>query len=184
MWRTPGQRPSSVHPHIRGVFFFCSMKCPPVIGPSPHTWGFLRRIADFRDNRRSIPTYVGFSDRAFDDGNCNDGPSPHTWGFLDKNKLQTVESRSIPTYVGFSRFPVQRARRRTVHPHIRGVFEFSPASSYHVNGPSPHTWGFLFGRVLVICQRRSIPTYVGFSVVINTAPCSASGPSPHTWGFR
>ena len=91
-------------------------------GPSPHTWGLLRRAGPVHHHRRSIPTYVGFtSAQGYMNGiapvhphirgvyiivrcrvlfKC--GPSPHTWG------LRTWQTISMLL--------------RTVHPHIRGVY--------------------------------------------------------------
>ena len=37
--RSPGGSPSSVHPHIRGVYALALDHTPDTTGPSPHTWG-------------------------------------------------------------------------------------------------------------------------------------------------
>ena len=73
------------------------------------------------------------------------GPSPHTWGLRP------------PGAASWS--------CTAVHPHIRGVYaRFSEPVCFAV-GPSPHTWGLLNGMAHKRFQRRSIPTYVGFTLI-------------------
>ena len=100
--RSPGGSPSSVHPHIRGVY------------------GSYQHIQPAQV--RSIPTYVGFTHRPPGGGvrtavhphirgvycgrvkasgeSC--GPSPHTWGLRVPDYRFPRIRRSIPTYVGFT----------------------------------------------------------------------------------
>ena len=53
---------TAVHPHIRGVYCGRVKASGESCGPSPHTWGL--RVPDYRSPRmrRSIPTYVGFTE--------------------------------------------------------------------------------------------------------------------------
>ena len=112
----------SVHPHIRGAYSCC----PPVVwvfpGSSPHTWGILKRLQQFREHRRFIPTYVGHTSPIlhcsphttvhphirgaygliYSGHKPSHGSSPHTWGILWPNSTQ-------PRY-------------QAVHPHIRGAY--------------------------------------------------------------
>ena len=95
--------------------------------------------------------------------------------------------------------------RLPVHPHIRGVYFWVRPSFSRRAGPSPHTWGLrllqtdraeqravhphirgVYGRVCADLQEfpRSIPTYVGFTVVVEPAARTSTGPSPHTWGLQ
>ena len=182
--RSPGGSPSSVHPHIRGVYDLI--------------YQLLHVL------QRSIPTYVGFTAGEVVTDIYFDGPSPHTWGLRSHQAffsyffpvhphirgvygsyqhIQPAQVRSIPTYVGFSSAMASKSGRVTVHPHIRGVF------------------GQQVGNRVFVA--RSIPTYVGFSK-FQSGACwympvhphirgvfavcfmpqrSEGGPSPHTWGF-
>ena len=112
--------------------------------------------------------------------------------------------RSIPTYVGFTTAGWTCPPPPTVHPHIRGVYDWSKIARRISIGPSPHTWGLRPPPHLHDPGGRSIPTYVGFTknlevalMIISvhphirgvyTAAAVASnvlaGPSPHTWGLR
>ena len=113
---------TTVHPHIRGVYYSRGTAAVARNGPSPHTWGLLLGQAQFLAAGRSIPTYVGFTasppmwpatkpvhphirgvyDRATPAVRMMDGPSPHTWGLQLGCPRAVVWLRSIPTYVGFT----------------------------------------------------------------------------------
>ena len=69
------------------------------------------------------------------------GSSPHTWGILDSVTKEYDSTRFIPTYVGHTLRKCSSALRSSVHPHIRGAYEF--ATPCYVG------------------QLRFIPTYVG-----------------------
>ena len=56
--------------------------------------------------------------------------------------------------------------RLPVHPHIRGVYWSKIARRISIFGPSPHTWGLLSETNLLLVQNRSIPTYVGFTLLV------------------
>ena len=136
-----------------------------LLGPSPHTWGLHLVLSLDLSLLRSIPTYVGFTNRAgasctqgsvhphirgvyyggLDLSTTTDGPSPHTWGLrLVEDRPEDLH-RSIPTYVGFTTSPSSTRPGRTVHPHIRGVYTAAAVASYVLAGPSPHTWGLRKG---------------------------------------
>ena len=154
---------TTVHPHIRGVYYSRGTAAVARNGPSPHTWGLLLGQAQFLAAGRSIPTYVGFTasppmwpatkpvhphirgvyDRATPAVRMMDGPSPHTWGLQLGCPRAVVWLRSIPTYVGFTARPTVGSSAST--------------------GPSPHTWGLLQARLQAQLRDRSIPTYVGFT---------------------
>ena len=92
------------------------------------------------------------------------GPSPHTWGLRHPRRCKRGHCRSIPTYVGFTLRSNGRQHRESVHPHIRGVYAIC-FTRYHIEvGPSPHTWGLLPRGGAWGPGRRSIPTYVGFTI--------------------
>ena len=110
----------TVHPHIRGAYFFLVLGFRRCFGSSPHTWG-IRYDLVFRGRwLRFIPTYVGHTPRS-----CSLWSPitvhPHIRGAYG------VAERVQPT--------------QSVHPHIRGAYAFKALAIYHVDGSSPHTWG-------------------------------------------
>ena len=112
------------------------------------------------------------------------GSSPRAWGLPLSNAEICCDCRSIPTYVGFT-FPLSLWDPLTpVHPHIRGVYYSRGTAAVARNGPSPHTWGLRRRSTDGEKIHRSIPTYVGFTVVSARTFRSFPGPSPHTWGLR
>ena len=94
------------------------------------------------------------------------GSSPRAWGLPLSNAEICCDCRSIPTYVGFTRCWLQSKRAQPVHPHIRGVYWSKIARRISIFGPSPHTWGLLSETNLLLVQNRSIPTYVGFTLLV------------------
>ena len=75
-------------------------------------------------------------------------------------------------------------RPNTVHPHIRGAYIGSFASSSSVHGSSPHTWGIPDETYYDIEGDRFIPTYVGHTAAVLASSGVMFGSSPHTWGIR
>ena len=132
----------TVHPHIRGAYEVLTMKKTNEFGSSPHTWGILKRLQQFREHRRFIPTYVGHTDpesrgeyqravhphiRGAYGGQliriCHFfGSSPHTWGIRSGQGSGVRLPRFIPTYVGHTEIFCTRSRLPAVHPHIRGAY--------------------------------------------------------------
>ena len=121
---TPGPTRSpvshTVHPHIRGAYWYTSASFSASTGSSPHTWG-IRRICPFAASRlRFIPTYVGHTGSgtpalsryavhphirgAYALGTTGVlgkiGSSPHTWGIRSYSLAASAVMRFIPTYVG------------------------------------------------------------------------------------
>ncbi len=130
----------TVHPHIRGAYFFLVLGFRRCFGSSPHTWG-IRYDLVFRGRwLRFIPTYVGHTPRS-----CSLWSPitvhPHIRGAYG------VAERVQPT--------------QSVHPHIRGAYAFKALAIYHVDGSSPHTWGILPCAMGGRSGTRFIPTYVG-----------------------
>ncbi len=130
------------------------------------------------------------------------GSSPHTWGTPARCSHWYRRRRFIPTHVGNTVERSQELAGQPVHPHTRGEHCTSPLWSTFLTGSSPHTWGTLLVKVLLLGVGRFIPTHVG-----NTAghgithsmkavhphtrgehqsrPPSlwmSGGSSPHTWG--
>lgn len=92
----------SVHPHVRGVYACTAAPSSITPGPSPRMWGLRTPLFRLGRQQRSIPTCVGFMDSGSDIIEPGAGPSPRAWGLLH------LKTMSRP--------------RRTVHPHVRGVY--------------------------------------------------------------
>ena len=141
--RSPGGSPSSVHPHIRGVYdliyqllHVLQRSIPTYVGftagevvtdiyfdgPSPHTWGLRSHQAFFSYFFPVHPHIRGVFEIPIRSLLVYAGPSPHTWGFRCMFHAPALGRRSIPTYVGFSSVSPPQQNRHPVHPHIRGVF--------------------------------------------------------------
>ena len=109
--------------------------------------------------------------------------SPHTWGIPNDNARNQSTGRFIPTYVGHTWADLLKFMSRTVHPHIRGAYDFPALPKF--------------------MRHRFIPTYVGHTTEppYSRASCPVhphirgaynirepadeigAGSSPHTWGI-
>jgi len=102
----------------------------------------------------------------------------------------------------------RRSRRRTTecsdHPHTRGENERCHLRARRAVGPSPHAWGEPHHRRRFPVKKRTIPTRVGRTTMVQDPRAlhtdhphtrgenpmatviagSAFGPSPHAWGER
>ena len=183
---TPGPTRSpvshTVHPHIRGAYWYTSASFSASTGSSPHTWGIPVGGRSAQSAARFIPTYVGHTKRKGlyeADGTVHphirgaysmiltisasiSGSSPHTWGIR--------AGGTIPRPSG---------------------------------GSSPHTWGIHSIWQIAAGPIWFIPTYVGHTFLpalhfpgsavhphIRGAYTSSErndpatrGSSPHTWGI-
>ena len=132
---------TSVHPHTYGVYKSVLVSEVSLIGPSPCAWGLLCQHSGHDQERRSIPTYVGFTsstpgpsgtpsvhphvrevyvmDNVYLDTYY--GPSPRAWGLHSQGLSGDPVPRSIPTYVGF--------------------ISCSARKSFCSCGSSPRAWG-------------------------------------------
>ena len=61
--RVPVRGRSSVHPHVRGVYFCPASDATSAPGSSPRAWGILKRVFFFIILYRFIPTCVGYTVR-------------------------------------------------------------------------------------------------------------------------
>ena len=171
---TPGPSSSScsptVHPHIRGAYYVCSVCNSICSGSSPHTWGIRPQPRQPHLHPRFIPTYVGHTAPvppcpsfsavhphirgAYSLGALLTtrfpGSSPHTWG--------------IPGSITWSQ------QWRPVHPHIRGAYLSSRITVALRLGSSPHTWGIPKRHSRGGCRLRFIPTYVGHTPRVSAIP--------------
>ena len=117
-----GMMTLTVHPHVRGVYWFDGSASYYEYGPSPRAWGLQDENGSECVCIRSIPTCVGFTRPEVTvillasvhphvrgvyfhavSAACFDfGPSPRAWGL----------PKPLPVL----------SRCCTVHPHVRGVY--------------------------------------------------------------
>ena len=131
------------------------------------------------------------------------GSSPRVWGILVERFDNGLGFRFIPTRVGntliFPLLPIPTA----VHPHACGEYQPATDDIASEHGSSPRVWGIPDTPVIVIMQRRFIPTRVGntaFSVPskrlapVHPHACgeynpgmdpsiTRDGSSPRVWGI-
>ena len=152
-------------------------------GSSPHAWGLPHLLTSAAAKNRFIPTCVGFTPPECPCSSCDTvhphmrgvyiiltrdmlstiGSSPHAWGLPDRVLRVVAFCRFIPTCVGFTAKQTLGPPRKTVHPHMRGVY-LSGSLKYHsLTGSSPHAWGLLREDSGTIDRVRFIPTCVGFT---------------------
>lgn len=110
------------------------------LSSSPHTWGIRGRILSIvflPVHPHLCWAYPSLHLAAI----SQNGSSPHTWGIQPPGAHFVRRDRFIPTYVGHTRIKNLLISPRTVHPHIRGAYSYSPLCSTSAPGSSPHTWG-------------------------------------------
>ena len=91
------------------------------------------------------------------------------------------EARFIPTYVGHTTRLSHREISGSVHPHLRGAYQFPrPVPVPHI-GSSPHTWGIHAAGRVGSRPARFIPTYVGHTGLGELSPGPAAV-HPHIRG--
>ena len=90
------------------------------------------------------------------------GSSPRAWGLYGHRLPPLLQARFIPTCVGFIGYHYGHHARKTVHPHVRGVYAVSLPMSLLTRGSSPRAWGLLLSRIDRGFHHRFIPTCVGF----------------------
>ena len=112
----------TVHPHMRGVYWSAAQCRGIPIGSSPHAWGLPKTIVYKSQNKRFIPTCVGFTAhgsriekflqvhphmrgvyvRRHAVNQLDIGSSPHAWGLRQFLSVPSAPLRFIPTCVGFT----------------------------------------------------------------------------------
>ena len=124
---TPGPSSSScsptVHPHIRGAYYVCSVCNSICSGSSPHTWGIPSRCSSRTPLLAVHPHIRGAYGPNHGNPTSTPGSSPHTWGILHQYPLVRHFQRFIPTYVGHTRWGRCSPLVFPVHPHTRGAYQ-------------------------------------------------------------
>ena len=194
---------TTVHPHMRGDYSFEKAAMKAVTGSPPHAWGLYRHATLGGPSPRFTPTCVGTMSNWASRAPSHCGSPPHAWGLSANGRTPGSMRRFTPTCVGtIHRCPVA-ARRKTVHPHMRGDYNFHGRLVRRGAGSPPHAWGLL---VFAECDARGYrftPTCVGTihsrrrtktsaSVhphmrgdyePIPAGMAAANGSPPHAWGL-
>ncbi len=118
--------------------------------------------------------------------------------------LKVDDEGIIPAYGGNtdSQFPANRVHRD--HPYLRGEYVCDTTTTDDAKGSSPPTWGILAIQLLLVCDLRIIPTYVGNTIKMKALSVhgkdhphlrgeyhqskpiflAIQGSSPPTWGIH
>ena len=128
----PRQQPRqrlTVHPHVRGEYFWQYPGIDAGYGSSPRAWGILRKAVLQMVGHRFIPTCVGNTPacRA-----CVPGAPvhPHVRGeYVHSYGIRAVFCRFIPTCVGNTKQGAFLWPLQSVHPHVRGEYSNIQKSS-------------------------------------------------------
>ena len=112
----------SVHPHIRGAYWYTSASFSASTGSSPHTWGIRLQRRSSGTSKTVHPHIRGAYTYFFWFLPPSGGSSPHTWGILPEAGINVFGLRFIPTYVGHTYTLQQVLGISAVHPHIRGAY--------------------------------------------------------------
>ena len=192
-----------VHPHVRGVYGLEIFHPPGLVRSIPTCVGFTSTGNPSRWRTAVHPHVRGVYFNSFTRPVHMDGPSPRAWGLQCLELYRNSGPRSIPTCVGFTSPAPNQARRQTVHPHVRGVYDRRIPPAGFPPGPSPRAWGLPVEVVNGVTIRRSIPTCVGFTTGRNVVveemtvhphvrgvyidpgrwAAASTGPSPRAWGL-
>ena len=112
------------------------------------------------------------------------GSSPHTWGILFLLFVGFTKVRFIPTYVGHTSSENVRDRQLSVHPHIRGAYDYLLFGPRPLYGSSPHTWGIRIPKHPLVASHTVHPHIRGAYGRFEFASLFDRGSSPHTWGIH
>ena len=179
-WKVMG----SVHPHVRGEYYFGVPQRRRRIGSSPRAWGILH-IAPAPDRiARFIPTCVGNTSMCSltrcsisvhphvrgeyvpvnVSGLGEAGSSPRAWGIRAQGGGEDGGRRFIPTCVGNTHKPPQCRHSGSVHPHVRGEYSLVMGITQRAIGSSPRAWGIRSRQDVLRSSVRFIPTCVGNTI--------------------
>ena len=154
---------SPVHPHVRGVYVLV-----------PNSDAAIHRF---------IPTCVGFILAGFSAPYGKAGSSPRAWGLYGVFQHPALDFRFIPTCVGFMISVPGYSSRRTVHPHVRGVY-FSGLRDADVELRFiPTCVGFISSRVQPPARHPVHPHVRGVYFADGSFFSSCAGSSPRAWGL-
>ena len=213
-----------VHPHVRGEYSPAPCSRSGFYGSSPRAWGIPGLPFGSRIISRFIPTCVGNTACW---PRCSDGQavhphvrgeyaaarlwslmlygsSPRAWGILGLAFFHLFQPRFIPTCVGNTRAKQHCSGRSSVHPHVRGEYDFRGYDMDGNPGSSPRAWGILQVRQGQCLASRFIPTCVGNTTRCRpgrsrrpvhphvrgeydggtTPPAAGGGSSPRAWGIH
>ena len=169
------------HPHVCGENLEDPRGNLTLTGSSPRVWGKPSASDTFAASERVIPTCVGKTSIAADNGSsiaghphvCGEnkwkkpeksmttGSSPRVWGKPCKGFPVPSHRRVIPTCVGKTHSTAKRIIAMTGHPHVCGENLISLCSLISSSGSSPRVWGKHSHTRQPTIIFRVIPTCVG-----------------------
>ena len=153
-----------VHPRMRGEHPGPNRVPLSANGSSPHARGTRRSAALLCNQSRFIPACAGNTacphrpvgkrpvhprmrgehSAGSDDRTAPVGSSPHARGTLSRRRPHTHHTRFIPACAGNTFASARIARKRAVHPRMRGEHSYYDGSTGRGCGSSPHARGTLF----------------------------------------
>ncbi len=138
-------------------------RCAHGYGSPPRAWGIHKRHFDYCPCPRFTPTCVGntlpsarqffkmpvhphvrgeYEPIALRNHACRGSP-PRAWGIRSLNATPVLTKRFTPTCVGNTSSCFVRSCVHSVHPHVRGEYEFDAAWERAGEGSPPRAWGIL-----------------------------------------
>ena len=154
----------TVHPHVRGEYDSGGLGIADHGGSSPRAWGILLAGVFYSPSGRFIPTCVGNTRGSHAASQVRSvhphvrgeylfparpisafaGSSPRAWGILSKYVWELKTARFIPTCVGNTSGVSTPIPTWSVHPHVRGEYEYRWRQNRTHNGSSPRAWGIQY----------------------------------------
>ena len=151
------------HLHIRGEYYFQTLKVYNLLGSSPHTWRILVSAMVAAIGLRIISTYVENTSYSHCRGSYYQdhlhirgeyqltilekkaikGSFPHTWRIQAFNHLLNPQHGIISTYVENTQLRHLVKKKQKDHLHIRGEYFLIISVFITPLGSSPHTWRIL-----------------------------------------
>ena len=122
----PSDGRQTVHPHVRGEYRPHRHRKACGRGSSPRAWG-IRGIVETDVRPQAVHPHVrGEYGSPFFFRSRYSGSSPRAWGIRRRRLPMPLELRFIPTCVGNTGGWHGAPCSRSVHPHVRGEYDFPP----------------------------------------------------------
>ena len=195
--------PTTVHPHVRGVYFSLLHASLRRSGSSPRAWGIQNRACNARPGCRFIPTCVGYTDGVKVTGSLlpvhphvrgvyqmelyehvfYTGSSPRAWGIRQHPTNGSLSGRFIPTCVGYTAFWPGWPCSAAVHPHVRGVYRGHLGQGQNDFRFIPTCVGYTAHASALMIRSAVHPHVRGVYAKPGCTLVDADGSSPRAWGI-
>ena len=138
----------------------------PINTVHPHACGVYKVfLLSSQSQSRFIPTHVGYTNCSVSKHFQSSGSSPRMWGILDKGKCSEAY--------------------HSVHPHACGVYGIAALTPALIPAVHPHACGvYEISEKWIQCDRRFIPTHVGYTENFTLNKGEDFGSSPRMWGIH